>query len=91
MTISGDGNIKTALTDLRDIGPYVGRVISDDRTLNKYVFCYGELLSQEEVFARLEELSGETINREYVWLLLEFPFFTRDILLPRPTKDKEKY
>ncbi|TVY42056.1 Isoflavone reductase-like protein [Lachnellula subtilissima] len=66
MTISGDKNIKTALTDLRDIGPYVARCIIDSRTLNKYVFCYGELLSQDELFARMEELSGERIEREFV-------------------------
>ncbi|KAF4631391.1 hypothetical protein G7Y89_g6741 [Cudoniella acicularis] len=66
VTISGDGNMKTALTDLRDVGPYVAKIITDDRTVNKYVFCYGELLSQEEIFARLEELSGEKIERQYI-------------------------
>lgn len=69
MTILGDGNIKTTLTDLRDIGPYVAKIITDDRTVNKYVFCYGELLSQEEIFAKMEELSGEKIERQYVRLL----------------------
>jgi uncharacterized protein YbjT (DUF2867 family) len=69
VTILGDGNMKTALTDLRDIGPYVARIIIDDRTVNKYVFCYGQLLSQKDVFARLEELSGEKIERQYVRLL----------------------
>jgi hypothetical protein len=66
VTILGDGKMKTALTDLRDIGPYVATVITDDRTLNKYVFCYGELLSQEEVFVKMEELSGEEIKTQYV-------------------------
>lgn len=78
MTISGDKNIKTALTDLRDIGPYVTKCITDTRTLNKYVFCYGELLSQDELFDKMEELSGEIIEREYVRLLPDclFSFWT---------------
>ncbi|KAI9836375.1 MAG: hypothetical protein M1819_001404 [Sarea resinae] len=66
VTILGDGNMKTAITDLRDIGPYVARIVTDARTLNKYVFCHGEVLSQEEVFAKLEELSGEQIQRRYL-------------------------
>lgn len=67
-TISGDRDLKTALTDLRDIGLYVAKIISDDRTMNKCVLCYGELLSQEEIFAKMEELSGEEIKRQYVCL-----------------------
>jgi hypothetical protein len=62
----------TALTDLRDIGPYVAKIITDSRTMNKYVFCYGELLSQEALFAKMEELSGEKIERKYVYLLRPF-------------------
>lgn len=63
----------TALTDLRDIGSYVAKIIIDDRTVNQYVFCYGELLSQEEVFAKMEKLSGEKIERKYVCLFHPFP------------------
>jgi hypothetical protein len=37
---------------LRDVGPYVAKIVMDDRTMNKYVFCYGELLSQEEILER---------------------------------------
>ena len=65
--------MKTALTDLRDIGPYVAKIIMDARTENKYVFCYGELLSQEELFAKMEELSGEKIERKYVCLPASCP------------------
>jgi hypothetical protein len=65
-TIFGDPNMKTAFTDLHDIGPYVAKIVVDDRTINKYVFCYGELLSQEDVFVKMEELSGEKIERKYV-------------------------
>jgi uncharacterized protein YbjT (DUF2867 family) len=66
MKIFGDENMKTALTDLRDIGPYVAKIITDDRTLNRSVFCCGEMLSQEDLFATMERLSGEKIPREYV-------------------------
>jgi hypothetical protein len=68
--ISGDRNMKTAITDFRDIGPYVAKIITDDRTVKKFVLCYGELLSQEEIFAKMEELSEEKIERQYVRLLL---------------------
>jgi hypothetical protein len=66
--------MKTALTDLRDIGPYVAKIIMDVRTVNKYVFCYGELLSQEELFAKMEELSGENIERKYVCVSVSLSF-----------------
>lgn len=62
--------MKTAITDFRDIGPYVAKIITDDRTVKKFVLCYGELLSQEEIFAKMEELSEEKIERQYVRLLL---------------------
>ena len=61
--ILGDKNMKTAVTDLRDIGPYVAKIITDDRTVNKFVLCYGELLSQEEIIAKMKELSEEKIER----------------------------
>jgi hypothetical protein len=65
-TISGDNTMKTALTDLRDVGGYVANVIADKRTLNNSVLCYGQLLSQEEVFTAMEEVSEEQIERKYV-------------------------
>jgi hypothetical protein len=38
------GNMKTVLIDLRDFSPYIIKFITDERTINKYVFYYGELL-----------------------------------------------
>ncbi|KAI9374501.1 hypothetical protein BJX61DRAFT_540747 [Aspergillus egyptiacus] len=64
--IVGDGNMPMALTDLRDIGRYVARIISDDRTLNKMVFAYNEVLTQNQIFGLLEDLSGEQVPRNYV-------------------------
>ncbi|VUC26703.1 unnamed protein product [Clonostachys rosea] len=64
--IYGDGNHPSALTDLRDIGPYVSRIVKDTRTLNRYVFVYNEIWTQEQVFSLLEQASGEKIEREYL-------------------------
>ena len=46
--------MKTAVTDLHDNGPYVAKIITDDRTVKKFVLCYGELLSQEEIIAKMK-------------------------------------
>ena len=62
----GDGNTPSAITDLRDIGRYVARIILDPRTLNKMVFAYNELLTQEQVFHLLEKLSGESVEKQRV-------------------------
>lgn len=63
--LPGDGNVPSALTDLRDIGRYVAKIIVDDRTLNKYVFVYNELHSPSQVFDLMEKLSGEKLDRQY--------------------------
>ncbi|PKY06296.1 isoflavone reductase family protein [Aspergillus campestris IBT 28561] len=64
--IVGSGNTPIALTDLRDIGRYVALIIADDRTLNKMVFAYNTLTTQNEIYATLEELSEEKIIRNYI-------------------------
>lgn len=61
-----DGNLPTAMIDLRDVGKYVARIIVDHRTLNRSVFVHNELVTQDQVFTRLEAASGETIPRNYV-------------------------
>jgi hypothetical protein len=64
--IAGDGNIPIAFTDLRDIGTYVARIISDSRTLNRMVFAYNEVLTHNQVYDMLERVSGEKLQRKYV-------------------------
>ncbi|CAJ2500719.1 Uu.00g035720.m01.CDS01 [Anthostomella pinea] len=64
-TIAGDGNVPNAITDLRDIGRYVAKIIVDDRTLNKYVFVYNELWKPNDIYSLLEKLSGEKLERKY--------------------------
>ncbi|KAH7303345.1 hypothetical protein B0I35DRAFT_364420 [Stachybotrys elegans] len=64
--IAGDGNTRTALTDKADIGKFVARIISDPRTLNRQVFAYGEVTTQNQVFQLVEKWSGEAIPRKYM-------------------------
>lgn len=63
--IPGDGNVPSALTDLRDIGRHVARIIVDDRTLNKMVLIYNEMWTPNQVIDLMERLSGEKMPREY--------------------------
>ncbi|EFW99959.1 isoflavone reductase family protein [Grosmannia clavigera kw1407] len=71
--IAGDGTVRSALTDMRDVGRYAARIIADARTLNRMVFAYGEVRSQNDVFGLLEKISGETIERTHanVWQISE--------------------
>ncbi|KAL1868418.1 hypothetical protein VTK73DRAFT_3712 [Phialemonium thermophilum] len=64
--IAGDGSVPTALTDLRDIGKYVARIIVDPRTLNRMVFAYNEVHTFNDVYKMLEDVSGEKLKRNYV-------------------------
>lgn len=65
-SIAGDGNTKYAITDISDIGKFTARIVIDPRTLNHYVFAYGELKTQNEIFSLIESLSGETVERTHV-------------------------
>ena len=64
--IAGDGNVLSGLTDLRDIGRYVAEIIVDERTLNKWVFVYNELWSQNAIYDLFDKKTGEKIPRNYV-------------------------
>ncbi|KAJ7501031.1 hypothetical protein B0H11DRAFT_1908344 [Mycena galericulata] len=63
--IHAGGSAPTMLTDLRDIGAFVARIIRDARTLNKFVVTYSDVLSENEIFALMEEMSGEKIEGKY--------------------------
>lgn len=64
--IVGHGNTPTALTDLRDVGHYVARIIVDDRTLNKMVFAYNTVMTQNQIYDLMGKISGEEVIRNYV-------------------------
>ncbi|KAL1968344.1 hypothetical protein VTN77DRAFT_1873 [Rasamsonia byssochlamydoides] len=61
-TFYGDPDMPTAVTDLRDVGRYVARIIEDDRTLNQKVFAYGDVITQRGAAELVEKLSGEKIG-----------------------------
>lgn len=60
--IHGDGNTPNMLSDLRDIGRWTARIIEDERTLNKYVYAYSDVLSENQVVAAVEKISGEKVE-----------------------------
>ncbi|KAF4987252.1 hypothetical protein FGRMN_10470 [Fusarium graminum] len=66
VVVAEDGSHATSLTDLRDVGRYVEKIITDDRTLNKYVFAYNEVWTQEQIYDHLEKVGGEKPTRTLV-------------------------
>ncbi|KGO41959.1 hypothetical protein PEX1_023670 [Penicillium expansum] len=64
--IAGEGDVPFAMTDVRDVGKYVARVIVDPRTLNRMVFAYNEVMTHNQLYDLLEGLSGENLERKYV-------------------------
>lgn len=64
--IFGNGEVPSAVTNVKDIGRFVARIIADERTLNKQVFAYGEVLTQNQVWDIVEKASGEKVERNYV-------------------------
>ncbi|RBA11094.1 isoflavone reductase family protein [Fusarium proliferatum] len=57
----GDGNAPSAIIDKDDIGPYVARIITDSRTLNRSVFAYGEVTTQSTILAEVEAATGKKV------------------------------
>lgn len=55
----GDGDMTTAVIDKEDIGPYVARIITDPRTLNRSVFAYGDVTTQSTILAEMEAATGK--------------------------------
>jgi uncharacterized protein YbjT (DUF2867 family) len=64
--VYGSGDAKNLLTDVRDVGNYVARIVKDPRTLNKRVFTWSDELSQKEIFEIVERVTGEKVERTYV-------------------------
>ncbi|KAI5292821.1 hypothetical protein KEM55_001375 [Ascosphaera atra] len=52
------------MTDIRDIGRYVARIIDDERTLNQYIFAYSELWTQTAIAEKLEAMSGDRVHKQ---------------------------
>ncbi|KAF9635124.1 hypothetical protein BFW01_g6019 [Lasiodiplodia theobromae] len=64
--LPGNGDVPTAVTATEDVGRFVARVIVDERTLNKMVFVYGEVVTPNQAYELMERLSGEKIERRYL-------------------------
>ncbi|TDL15978.1 NAD-P-binding protein [Rickenella mellea] len=59
------GEVQNAFTDIRDIGTFAARIIDDPRTLNHYVFIWGEEATKRQVIDIAEKVRGikiETTN-----------------------------
>ena len=61
-TLYGSGDVKSAVIDYRDLGLFVPRILVDERTLNRYIFIWAEEISQNELFAIVERITGKPIN-----------------------------
>ncbi|KAH8807887.1 hypothetical protein F5884DRAFT_704262 [Xylogone sp. PMI_703] len=56
------GTAPNLLIDKRDIGTITVKIMKDERTLNKRVYIYGEVLSQNEVNEIVEQKTGEKLD-----------------------------
>ncbi|KAL4796662.1 NAD(P)-binding protein [Aspergillus venezuelensis] len=61
-SIFGDENTPSVMTDLRDIGLYVAKIIGDERTINKRVLAATEMRTQNEVVEIVERVTGEEVD-----------------------------
>ncbi|KAL1638115.1 hypothetical protein SLS58_008952 [Diplodia intermedia] len=65
-TIHGDGEQPNIIGDLRDLGRWTARIVDDERTLNKYVFTCSDVLSENQIFSIVEEVTGEKPERKQI-------------------------
>lgn len=65
-TMYDDGEAPKILTDKRDAGRLIARIIKDERTLNRKVVTVGEVLSQKQTTDLVERVSGERPEVNYV-------------------------
>lgn len=59
----GDGEKKTAVVNLNNIGSFVARIIADPRTLNQYVFIYDDERTMNEIYEIANRVSGEDFHK----------------------------
>ena len=64
--IRGNGTAPNLITDLRDVGRFVARIVTDERTLNRFVFAWGEELTEKDIYSVMEEVSGEKLPVNFV-------------------------
>ncbi|KAK0664340.1 Isoflavone reductase-like protein P3 [Lasiodiplodia hormozganensis] len=64
--LHGDGEQPNIIGDLRDLGRWTAKIIEDERTLNKYVFACSDVLSENQIYSIVEELTGEKLERSQI-------------------------
>jgi hypothetical protein len=64
--IYAGGTAENILTDKRDIGRFVARIIKDGRTLNQKVVTVGDLVTQNQIWDIVERVSDENIPTTHV-------------------------
>ena len=69
------GSAENILTDKRDVGRFVARIVKDERTINKKVVAITDLLSQNQIWDIVERASGEKIDRPQVSIAWSASFF----------------
>ncbi|KAK2743139.1 isoflavone reductase family protein [Colletotrichum kahawae] len=77
--VPGDGEAVCSMIDARDVGRYVARIIQDPRTLNKQVSASNFAPKLNELYALMEEISGEKIEKTYVSQTLFQQLSAKDI------------
>ncbi|KAF8652585.1 hypothetical protein AX16_004337 [Volvariella volvacea WC 439] len=60
--VFNDGTTKSAFIDLADVGKYTARIVSDDRTINRYVFVWGEEITQNGLIELARKYSPLPFN-----------------------------
>ncbi|GJJ09953.1 hypothetical protein Clacol_004177 [Clathrus columnatus] len=53
----GSGGVRSSVTRREDIGTFVARILADPRTLNTYIFCHGDVVTMNEVYAIAEKVA----------------------------------
>jgi hypothetical protein len=64
--IYAGGTAENILTDKRDIGRFVARIIKDDRTLNQKVVTVGDSLTQNQIWDIVERAGDEKVPKTHV-------------------------
>lgn len=64
--IYAGGTAENILTDKRDIGRFVVRIIKDERTLNQKVVTVGDSLTQNQIWDIVERVSDEKVPKTHV-------------------------
>lgn len=60
------GSAPNMLIDARDVGRITAEIIKDERTLNKRVIAYAEVLSQNQIQKIIEDKTGESLELKTV-------------------------